>query len=163
MINMKDFHMKALAVYLFIILSAALLFPQSATIDTGLYLVAPNDDCSGRTEYHRMVDGQDTLCLEVQPVITVHDLASCGADSAVLDGKEAFVLNIRLKKSIVSKFTAFTKQHVGRKLALVIDEQVVMAPMIRDPITSGQLTVSGETGAIIRGWERQLKQEMGTR
>lgn len=41
-----------------------------------------------------------------------------------------------------------------------MDQQVVIAVVIRDPITSGRLTISGETRPVIQEWGMKLKKEI---
>ncbi len=41
-------------------------------------------------------------------------------------------------------FAEYTSAHVGDVLAIVLDKRVISAPVIRDPITNGQGTISGD-------------------
>jgi len=144
-----------------LILPALIVFPQTKHIETGLYLVIPSDSCSGINNKIAVRYMNDTLCLEPKAVLTVKDFEFCETAESKLDGMEMFVLNIQLKDSSALKFKDITTKNVGKRFAFVIDNKVVMAPVIRDPITSGRMTVSGDKEANIKEMYKMLKREMG--
>ena len=149
-------------ILLFILLFSSLnIFPQTRTIETGLYLVLSKDSCAGENDKNTIVYLSDTLCLEQKPIITVNDIDTYNTETANLDGNELYVLNIALKDSAKIKFKEVTTQNVGKRMALVIDQKVVMAAVIRDPVTTGRLTVSGEEKQKIKEWAEKLKEAMG--
>lgn len=43
---------------------------------------------------------------------------------------------------------------------MIIDKNVVMAPVIRDPVTNGRLTVSGERGPELKTLGEKLRKEI---
>lgn len=143
-----------------IIISAVNIFPQTKPIEPGLYLVLTKDSCNGQTYKNTIVYLSDTLCFGQKPVITVNDIEACNTGTANLDGHKLYVLNIALKKSAKLKFKKITKRNVGKKMAFVIAREVVMAAMIRDPVTSGRLTVSGEKKQKIKLWAEKLQAAM---
>jgi len=53
------------------------------------------------------------------------------------------VVNFKLDSFGAKKFAYATKNNVGRRLAIVIDNKVVSAPVIRDAITTGNGQISG--------------------
>lgn len=53
------------------------------------------------------------------------------------------VVNFKLDNFGAKKFAYATKNNIGRRLAIVIDNQVVSAPTIRDAITAGSGQISG--------------------
>lgn len=53
------------------------------------------------------------------------------------------VVNFKLNNFGAKKFAYATKNNIGRRLAIVIDNQVVSAPTIRDAITAGSGQISG--------------------
>ena len=71
-----------------------------------------------------------------------------------------YVLNIKLNEAATSKFKEITGKNVGKKIAMVINNKVVMAATIRDPVTSGMLTISGESEQVIKEWAKELEKEM---
>jgi preprotein translocase subunit SecD len=102
----------------------------------------------------------DTLCIKDIPIISVSDIESCFTDSTVLDGKKAYALNIELTKSAAKLFKTVTEENVGKRIAMIIDNNVVMAPVLRDPVTNGRLTVSGESGPALKTLGEKLRKEM---
>lgn len=55
-----------------------------------------------------------------------------------------------------------TTAHVGRRLALVLNGKVLMAPTLRDPITSGEVVVYGETGWDAAALRDAIHRDAGT-
>ena len=147
-------------VIILMIAAAAAILPQSKGIETGLYLVLPKNSHSMKNSAYKVIYLSDTLYLKPKAILTVNDIESSSTDSTNLDGKEAYVLNIKLKSSAAIKFKTVTAENVGRKLALVIDNKVVMAAIIKDPITTGRLTVSGESAAEIKSLGIKLSKEI---
>jgi SecD/SecF fusion protein len=45
-----------------------------------------------------------------------------------------------------TEFATLTTEHVGKRLAIVLDEKVYSAPLIREPITGGQAQITGNFG-----------------
>ncbi len=152
--------MKSQILFLILIISALNIFPQSRSIETGLYLSIPRDSCSAQNNKNTIIYLSDTLCLEQNPVITVNDIDYCSTGTAKLDGNELYVLNIKLKKTAASKFKEATEQNVGKRMVMIIDKEAVMAAVIRDPVTSGRLTVSGVKRQKIDELKTKLQHEM---
>jgi preprotein translocase subunit SecD len=53
------------------------------------------------------------------------------------------IVNFRFNSSGARKFAEATQQNVGKPFAIVLDNQVVSAPVIREPILGGQGQISG--------------------
>ena len=53
------------------------------------------------------------------------------------------VVTFRFNTSGARKFSVATQQNVGRPFAIVLDEEVISAPVIREPITGGAGQISG--------------------
>ena len=53
------------------------------------------------------------------------------------------VVNFRFNQSGARKFAVITQQNVNRPFAIVLDEEVISAPVIREPITGGSGQISG--------------------
>lgn len=145
---------------LFIIISSALnTYSQVKEIETGLYLVIPEDSCKRGNYKHTFESFIDTFCISLEPVITIKDFKSCRTDSLKLEGKQQYSLNIKLRESAAIRFKEFTTVNVGKRLVFIIDKKVIMAPIIRDPITSGRLSVYDEY-PVIKELEKKLKKEI---
>jgi len=57
---------------------------------------------------------------------------------------EAFVLNFRFDAVGTELFCQITREHVGRRFAVVLDNQVLSAPRINEPICGGRGQISGD-------------------
>ena len=152
--------MKKMILFFIIFSSTFALFSQTKTIESGLYLVLSRDSCFNQSKVNTIVYLSDSLCLEKNPIIDIRDIDTCFTATANLDGNELFVLNVALNKSAKLKFAKITEQNVGKKMAMIIDQKVVMAAVIRDPITSGQLTISGDKEEEIKMWAEKLREAM---
>jgi protein-export membrane protein SecD len=92
-------------------------------------LALPDDSSSGKP-----------LVVFVDPVITGTDLSD--AKSAVGSSSQP-VIQFSLHPPAAQRFAKATEQGVGKQLAIVIDEHIVSAPVIRDPITGGAGEITG--------------------
>ncbi len=151
--------MKMLMMLIVVITSAASILPQSKNIETGLYLVAAKDSCSDQNK-NLVVYLSDTLCLMQKPVITKGDIEYCETVKSKLDNNEVYALNIKLNASAALKFKKVTEQNVGKMMAMIIDNKVVMAAVIRDPVTSGRLTISGQSEEETLRLGKMLEEEI---
>ncbi len=57
------------------------------------------------------------------------------------------VVNFKLNNFGAKKFASVTKNNIGKRLAIIIDDVVVSAPVIRDAITTGNGQISGNFDA----------------
>ena len=53
------------------------------------------------------------------------------------------VVNFKLDGAGAAKFAAATKENVGRSLAIILDNEILSAPVIREPILTGSGQISG--------------------
>lgn len=53
------------------------------------------------------------------------------------------VVNFRFNTAGARKFSVITQQNVGKPFAIVLDNEVISAPVIREPITGGSGQISG--------------------
>jgi preprotein translocase subunit SecD len=53
------------------------------------------------------------------------------------------IISFRFNQSGARKFGAFTKEHVNEPFAIVLDDKVISAPVIREPILGGTGQISG--------------------
>ena len=51
-------------------------------------------------------------------------------------------VHVQFTEAAAKRFGVVTAENIGRKLALIIDGKVVMAPAIQAPITDGRVTIS---------------------
>lgn len=85
-------------------------------------------------------EGGDYLLREI-PVVQGEDLADAqpGFDSRTGEA----VINFRFNQKGAVKFGSFTKDNVGRPFAILLDDKVLSAPVIREPILGGAGQISG--------------------
>ncbi|MFH1768541.1 MAG: protein translocase subunit SecD [Candidatus Omnitrophota bacterium] len=93
-------------------------------------------------------DGYEIAYLEDDPLLIQKDSSITGADLA--DAKSGFDSNmlpnvsLRLNKEGAAKFAEVTKMNVGKRLAIVLDDKIKSAPVIREPIPSGEAQITGK-------------------
>jgi hypothetical protein len=81
------------------------------------------------------------LWLKPEVILTGDLIASAQAETSRYTGQTE--LMISLNDEGTALFAAATKEHVGERLAIVIDGVVVTAPMVREPILTGAVRVDG--------------------
>ncbi|MBB5665467.1 hypothetical protein GGE68_003686 [Rhizobium leguminosarum] len=67
------------------------------------------------------------------------------------------VLNIELTPESAAKFRDFTQAALGRQTQLLINDQVVMEPWMREPIMDGHIVLAGTDGKDLETMAEQLK------
>ncbi|MXN64574.1 protein translocase subunit SecD [Stappia sp. GBMRC 2046] len=79
--------------------------------------------------------------LEEAPLLSGEDLVD--AQVSFDQRTNEPVVNFRFNTSGARKFAIVTQQNVGRPFAIVLDSEVISAPVIREPITGGSGQISG--------------------
>ncbi|MCF3933060.1 protein translocase subunit SecD [Acuticoccus sp. M5D2P5] len=79
--------------------------------------------------------------VEEQPLLTGEDLVD--AQPSFQQQTNEPVVTFRLTTGGARKFGQVTSQNVGRPFAIVLDDEVISAPVIREPITGGSGQISG--------------------
>ncbi|WP_289036371.1 protein translocase subunit SecD [uncultured Roseibium sp.] len=79
--------------------------------------------------------------LEESPLLTGEDLVDAQVTFDQRNNEP--VVNFRFNTSGARKFSVVTQQNVGSPFAIVLDEEVISAPVIREPITGGSGQISG--------------------
>src|SRR5690606_30842406 len=79
--------------------------------------------------------------LQDTPLLTGEDLAD--AQTAFDQRTNEPIVNFRLTTAGGRAFAEVTQQNVGRLFAIVLDEKVISAPQIREPILGGSGQISG--------------------
>jgi preprotein translocase subunit SecD len=97
---------------------------------------APADD-----ELLYSQDGKTPFLIERRVLVPGEDLvdAQTGFDHRTNEP----VVNFRFNTSGARRFATATQENVGKPFAIVLDNQVISAPVIREPITGGQGQISG--------------------
>src|SRR5690606_22102772 len=84
--------------------------------------------------------GTSHILLEAEPLLTGDHLTNAWVGFGQLG--EANV-QLQFDKEGADTFDRITFQNVGKRLAIVLDEKVHSAPVIRDRIPNGQAVISG--------------------
>jgi preprotein translocase subunit SecD len=84
---------------------------------------------------------QGSYLLQEAPVVTGEDLvdAQPGFDQRTNEA----IISFRFNQAGARKFGKFTTENVGAPFAIVLDNQVLSAPVIREPILGGSGQISG--------------------
>jgi preprotein translocase subunit SecD len=86
-------------------------------------------------------EGGRSYLLQESPIVSGEDLvdAQPGFDSRTNEP----IISFRFNQSGARKFGSFTKDNVGSPFAIVLDNKVLSAPVIREPILGGSGQISG--------------------
>ncbi len=97
------------------------------------YKIYPSAEAEG--------EGARSYVLQESPVVSGEDLvdAQPGFDSRTNEP----IISFRFNQSGARKFGSFTKDNVGAPFAIVLDNKVLSAPVIREPILGGSGQISG--------------------
>jgi hypothetical protein len=85
-------------------------------------------------------DGNEKFALGPS-LISTADVARASAKPLV--GMEGWQIEIALTPSASERFSDITTRLIGKQLAIVVDDQVVSAPTVAEPITSGHALITG--------------------
>jgi protein-export membrane protein SecD len=112
-------------------------------------------------EVHPTISGEDAKATRAPPGYKVYESAdNTGAyllretpvvrGDQLVDAQPGFdqrtnepVINFRFNQSGARAFGSFTRDNVGRPFAIVLDDKVLSAPVIREPILGGSGQISG--------------------
>lgn len=96
------------------------------------YKVFPSSDAEGGRNY----------LLQESPIVSGEDLtdAQPGFDQRTNEP----IISFRFNQSGARKFGNYTKDNVGQPFAIVLDNKVLSAPVIREPILGGSGQISGQ-------------------
>ncbi len=83
----------------------------------------------------------ESLLINNTPVVTGSDVATASQGFDPDDNSPA--VNFRLNGVGQKRFSQVTQENVGRRFAIVLDERVMSAPNIREPIYGGQVQITG--------------------
>ncbi|WP_181704074.1 protein translocase subunit SecD [Chthonobacter albigriseus] len=103
---------------------------QAGRIAPGSLLLESLDDANPRP-----------YVVEEAPLLSGEDLVDAQASFASQTNEP--VVSFRLSTGGSRKFASVTTENVGRPFAIVLDNKIISAPVIREPITGGQGQISG--------------------
>ena len=91
--------------------------------------------------YGREEEGKLSYLVEKRAILSGSDLAH--AEPSYDERTNEPVVSFRFSAAGTRKFAQATSENVGRPFAIVVDNEVVSAPIIREPITGGSGQISG--------------------
>jgi preprotein translocase subunit SecD len=118
------------------LLSVALLGCTDAKPPQLEFRIAETTPAKGLTEFTFNQTGE-SFFVHPDVLLTENDVASA---SAALQG-EFWAIHLSLNSSGKEKFAALTGQYVGKQCAMILDGELVSAPLIRAPITEGKALI----------------------
>lgn len=115
------------------------MLPRPGDFALSLYLAAHKNEPHVRQL--PFADTDEHLTVEPFPCLTDEAVR----EAKLILGKDdaPHRIAVVLTESGRKIFTAVTKQNIGKKLAIVVDGEVVSAPVIMDSITQGRLVITG--------------------
>jgi len=81
------------------------------------------------------------LLVDINPAITGDKIASASQGNDADDNTP--VVNFRLNSAGAKQFGEVTSKNINRRFAIVLDDKVMSAPNIREPIWGGNVQISG--------------------
>ena len=112
------------------------LVTQPAKIEFRLVAKAP--DAPGAVALPRL-DGAGSESVEPQVIVNESRMR----DFKVIDEPSGAAITFRFEPTAVKNLLSATSEAVGRKLAILVDDRIVVDPVIRAPIASVQGEISG--------------------
>ena len=134
------------------------ILPQDKIFVTGIYEVIESDSCSKINNYYSLKYLSEELCLKQNPVIYISDFDSIRIASTEINEEKLFALNIKLSESATKHFEEVTSNNIGRRLALIINNEIIIAPVVKGTIPSGLISVEDDE-VRIKELEKQINAE----
>ena len=75
----------------------------------------------------------------------------------VVKAPEGYRLRVELRPAASRNLAQLTRANVGRKIPIVIHGEVVMDPLVRDPIVTGRLEISAKDQSDLERLQRLLQ------
>ena len=96
------------------------------------------------------------LWVAEQPVLSQNDIEQA---EVLVGGDGQAVVLLSLSPSAQALLASITATQIGQPLAILIDGELRMAPIIREPISDGRLALTGfdslaEANALVDDWSR---------
>ncbi len=105
----------------------------------------PLDSHVEETESYKRQTKRAMIPVQIRPVLLGDMLVDAQATTNGSTGE--YVVQIRLTNAGAKAFAEATASHIGRRLAIVLDNIAISAPAIREPILNGTGIISGNFDA----------------
>jgi hypothetical protein len=123
------------------LISAVVALPAPAQTGGSGVQIHLVDESAGPGALRKVVRASgETLALERRHLLDERDVASASFGP---DGASGHSIEIVLTLAGAGTLAKITAQNLGRRLAIVISGELLVAPVIRTPIASGKVQVSG--------------------
>jgi preprotein translocase subunit SecD len=126
---------KTILFFLIASIASGQLSAQQTQLKTGCYYVI--DNSTGSCVKPQPDKSGQTYCLETKPIVTKADFLVVELNEFILEQKTEYALIIRLNDKGRDEFTKATDKYTGKRIAFVIDDHLVMAPIVKTRIESG--------------------------
>ncbi len=133
--------MKSIILLLIVSVVPFYLYAQEYQLRTGIYSVLENDSCTGIPDYLKLKSEDEEFCINKNPIVTENDFDSVKIAKDTADHGVQVTLHIKLKGSAIEEFKYATSKLIGKRLAIIVNDKVIAAPVLRDPIESGEIAV----------------------
>jgi preprotein translocase subunit SecD len=140
--------MKSFLFILSLLIFTVNLLSQENQLKTGFYRTAINDSCSVSDNYLRISDSEKNYCIYKNPIITDANFESVKIQKDTSEQGPSYIVSIKLDSTGTEKIKEITTKIVGEKIAFIIDNKVITAPTLRDPITSGHIAIFCDEGTL---------------
>jgi hypothetical protein len=135
----------------FVLFFLAYVLLGSANADDKMYLYvecSPGQKCIELAYDNGKVES--VLSVPAQ-VVAKADVKSAKVQTSE-DARQS--LNIELGKEAAEKFEKITRENIGKKIIVVLDNKILIAPTVREPITNGKIMITGRYGEHDPFWEK---------
>lgn len=117
-------------------MSFHMLHPEKPMVDDIFYIPA------GYMILPSEEEGDENIYYLVKDIPEITGEALNDAQATIIQGKAQ--VNFKFDNLGARKFAEVTSSNVGKRLAIILDEKVISAPVIREPILAGQGVISGD-------------------
>lgn len=133
--------MKSILFLLFLTIFSVNLISQENQLKTGFYRITENDSCLNSNDYLKISDSGEEYCININPIVTDENFQSVNITADTTNDGINYIVGIKLDSSGAELIKKATGKMVGQKAAFIINDKIVAAPIIRDPIESGNIAV----------------------
>ena len=109
---------------------------ETSTLVTGWYHVIEDSNGFART----MDDFPETLFIDPKPIVTKAHVKEAFISESDYGGKN---ISLEFEETGAKAWADATEKAIDKKVACIIDDVLIMAPVVRDKITGGKAMISG--------------------
>lgn len=102
--------------------------------------------CPAGTRWYIDERGEKVL-LDDRAMMTGADVQNAGVGLSMQPGRGGFEVHLKLKPKGKQIFARITKENVGRRFGIILDGNLVSAPVIESSIPSGEAVITGDFNA----------------